>query len=106
MTTLTRMRSLDSRAWTTATWSAPILTQIVLAIFIAAAWLLGKWFPGPALLLLAGSAGIVLLLCAGTAFILMRSTSSRAQGMALSVAGSYMVVLVGAVLYGIWILPT
>lgn len=105
MTTSTHLGSLDSRAWATATWSAPLVTQLVLALLIASAWLLGKWFPGPALLLFAASAVGVFVLCAVATFVLIRSTSSRARGMAASVAGSYVVVLVGAALYGIWMLP-
>lgn len=97
--------SLDSRAWATATWSAPLVAQLILALLIASAWLLGKWFPGPALPLFAASAAGVFVLCAVATFVLIRSTSSRARGMALSVAGSYVVVLVGATLYGIWMLP-
>ena len=105
MTTSTRLGSLDSRAWATATWSAPLITQLILAALIASAWLLGKWFPGPALPLFAVSAIGVLVLCAAATFILMRSTSPRARGVAVSVAGSYVVVLVGAAVYGIWMLP-
>ncbi|WP_425004137.1 hypothetical protein [Mycolicibacterium sp. S3B2] len=97
--------SLDSRAWATATLSAPLVTQLVLALLIASAWLLGKWFFGPALPLFAASAIGVFVLCAVATFVLIRSTSSRARGMALSVAGSYVVVLAGATLYGIWMLP-
>ena len=96
--------SLDSRAWATATWSAPLVTQLILALLIASAWVLGKWFPGPALPLFATSAAGVFVLCAVATFVLIRSTSSRARGMALSVAGSYVVVLVGAAVYGIWML--
>jgi len=104
MTTSTHLGSLDSRAWATATRSAPLVTQLILAVLIVSAWLLGKWIPGPALPLFAVSAAGVFVLCAGTAFILIRSTSSRARGMALSVAGSYVVVLAGAAVYGTWML--
>lgn len=104
MTTSTHLGSLDSRVWATATWSAPLVTQLILALLIASAWLLGKWFPGPALPLFATSAVGVFVLCAVAMFVLIRSTSPRARGMALSVAGSYVVVLVGATLYGIWML--
>ncbi|MCG7578819.1 hypothetical protein [Mycolicibacterium sp. OfavD-34-C] len=104
MTTSTHLDGLDARAWATATWSAPLVTQLVLALLIASAWVLGKWFPGPALPLFATSAAGVFVLCAVATFVLIRSTSSRAHGMALSVAGSYVVVLVGATVYGIWML--
>ena len=104
MTTRKRLNGLDSRAWATATWSAPLVTQLILAVLVTSAWLLGKWFPGPALPLFAASAVGVFVLCAVATFVLIRSTSSRARGMALSVAGSYVVVLVGATVYGIWML--
>ena len=46
MTVLARFNGLDSRVWSTATWSAPFTTQLVLALVIATSWLLGKWLPG------------------------------------------------------------
>lgn len=105
MTTSARLRGLDSGTWRTATWLAPLTTQVVLALLIVTSWLLGKWFPGtgPVPLLLV-SAAAVLSLCVVAVIVLARSATSRAQGVALSIAGAYTVVLVGAAAYGVWIL--
>lgn len=105
MTTLARLHGLASSAWSTATWSAPFVTQFVLALVIVTSWLLGKRFPGAdAVVLFAVSAVVVFLLCAGITLLLARSSSSRAHGIALGVAGSYAVVLGGGLVYGFWIL--
>ncbi|XTP35777.1 hypothetical protein ACORG1_05925 [Mycobacterium sp. TJFP1] len=105
MTTFAHLRGLNSRMWRTATWLAPLTTQVVLALLIVTSWLLGKWFPGtgPVPLLLV-SAAAVLSLCVVAVIVLARSATSRAQGVALSIAGAYTVVLVGAAAYGVWIL--
>ena len=104
MTALARLHDLDSRAWSAATWSAPLMTQLVLALIIATSWLLGKSFPGSGAVLFVVSAAAVFVLCAVVTVVLIRSGSSRARGIALSVAGSYAVVFVGGVVYGFWIL--
>ncbi|BBY17725.1 hypothetical protein MLIT_33170 [Mycolicibacterium litorale] len=105
MTALTRLNNLDSRAWSTATWSAPFVTQLVLALVIVTSWLLGKWHPGTngAILFLI-SAAVVFVLGAVLCAALTRSASARARGLALSLAGSFAVVLVGGLVYGLWIL--
>lgn len=104
MTTFARLRGLDSGTWRTATWMAPLSTQVILALIIVTSWL-RKWFPGtgPVPLLLV-SAAAVLSLCVVAVIVLARSATSRAQGVALSIAGAYTVVLVGAAAYGVWIL--
>ena len=104
MTALARLHDLDSRAWSAATWSAPLMTQLVLALIIATSWLLGKSFPGSGAVLFGVSAAAVFVLCAAVAVVLVRSPSSRVRGLALSTAGSYAVVLVGGAIYGFWIL--
>ncbi len=105
MTALARLDGLDARVWSTATWSAPLVTNLLLALVIVASWLLGKALPGSgAVVLFLLSAAAVLLVCAVTAAVLVRSPSSRPRGIALSVVGSYAVVLVGGLIYGFWIL--
>lgn len=103
--TTSRLRDLDSRAWSVATWLAPLMTQIVLALVIVGSWLLGKWFPGTAgaVLFLAGAAA-TFIVCALAVLVLARSRTPRARGIALSIAGSYAVVVVGGVIYGLWII--
>lgn len=39
----TLVRGFDDRAWRTATWSAPLLVQAVLAMQLLFMWALGKW---------------------------------------------------------------
>lgn len=104
MTALARLRDLDSRAWSTATWSAPLMTQLVLALIIVVSWVLGKFFPGSGAVLFLASAAAAFVVCAVVAVSLAQSKSSRAHGIALSVVGSYAVVLVGGIIYGFWIL--
>ncbi|BCI51607.1 hypothetical protein NIIDNTM18_08850 [Mycolicibacterium litorale] len=105
MTALARLHGLDTRVWSTATWSSPFVTQLVLALVIVMSWLLGKWFPGTgAVVLFAVSAVVVFLLCTVLSAVLIRSTSPRAYGVALSVAGSFAVALTGGLVYGFWIL--
>lgn len=105
MTALARLDGLDSRAWSTATWSAPFITQLVLALLIVMPWLLGKYFVGAAgLVLFLVSAAAVLPVCALTTGLLIRSAASRVQGLALSIAGSYAVVLFGGFIFGLWTL--
>lgn len=105
MTALARLNGLDSRVWSTATWSAPFMTQLVLAFVIVMSWSLGKWFPGTdAMVLFVTSAAVAFCLCAMVTVLLARSLSSLARGIALAVAGSYVVVLIGGLVYGFWIL--
>jgi hypothetical protein len=104
VTFTSRVRDLSSTAWASATWATPFVTQILLAMVIACSWLLGKVFVGAhgGLLFLFGAAAV--LIPSGLAAIaLRRSASPRANGLALSIAGSYSVVLVGGLLYGVWI---
>lgn len=105
MTIIERLRGLDSRAWFTATWLAPLVTQLVLAFVIVIAWLLGRWFPGAGAvpLLLVGLAA-TFSVCAITAFVFAQSATVRTQGAAVSIVGAYAVVLVGVAAYAVWIL--
>jgi len=100
-----RAHDEDARVWSATTWATPFVTQILLALVIAASWLLGKVFVGAhgALLFVAG-AGVVLLVSAVMFGALRRSASSRARGVALSVAGSSVVVFLGGIVYGFWVL--
>lgn len=95
MSTITRLRSLDSRAWTTATWSAPFTVQIELGAMFIVLWLLGKTPPftrydiethstyvGGRAWLLAGAA-VTALGSAPVSGLLLRSQSSRIRAVAL-----------------------
>lgn len=105
MTSLGRLRALDSRAWSTATWLAPLTTQIILALVILTSWTFGQRFLGsPALLQFFVGAAAVFIVCVVTAIPLVRTATPRAQGIAISIAGGYAVVMVGGLLYGFWIM--
>lgn len=105
MPSMVRLRELDSRAWSTATWTAPFTTQLVLGALITISWLLGKHLSDTHefRLFLIGTA-VTIFLTAVTAILLLTSKSSRAHGLAVSVVGSSAVVIVGAVVYGFWIM--
>jgi hypothetical protein len=96
-----RLSDLDSRAWRTATWLSPFVAPVVLGATIAVLWLVGKlpvfevheraWF-------LTGVAGtLIALLAIGLG--LLASRSSQLFGVALSIAGSSVIVFVGSFIY-------
>jgi hypothetical protein len=105
MTSSPRFRNVDARVWSTATWAAPFTIQVVLGVAIAISWLLGKNVSN-----LHGFAqyatGMVatLLLSAAVSAPLFMSRSPRAQGVAISIAGSFAISVIGGVLYGFWII--
>ncbi|OLO99891.1 hypothetical protein BVU76_23550 [Mycolicibacterium porcinum] len=99
------MADLDARAWSTATWTAPFITQLVLGVVFTIWWLLGKQlFELHGLALFLAIAVIVTLAAVLTTVSLLISPSSRAHGLAISVAGSSAVVLLGGMLYGFWVI--
>lgn len=113
---LNRLRSMDSRAWTAATWAAPFTFQLVLGAMFIVLWLLGKMPPftrydvethsshvSERVWLLVGAA-LTALLAVPVSGVLLRSQSSRVRATALSIAGSAAVVLVGAIIYAFWLL--
>lgn len=105
MTSFARRGALDARAWATATWLAPLTTQVILALVISTSWMFGKWFPGSAAILqfLVGAAA-AFIVCVVIAIPLGRSATPRAHGIAMSIAGGYAVVMVGGLLLGFWIM--
>jgi hypothetical protein len=97
-------RELDDRAWSAATWATPFVIQPLLALVIATSWAWGKvLFDVHGILQFLLAAAVVLLVSAITCARLLRSASSRARGVALSVAGSYVVVFLGGIIYVFWI---
>jgi hypothetical protein len=104
-----RVRDLDSRAWRTATLSAPFVVQIVLGLLLTTMWALGK---GP--FTTAGghsergwmltSTTIATLVSLALAAALLRSPSPRIRGLALSSAGSSAIVLIGGIVYAYLVL--
>ncbi len=105
MPSVARIRDLDAPARRTATWSAPFVIQLVLAALLILMWLLGKWpfathsaYGGERAWLITATA-ITTLVSLAISGVLLASRSSRRRGLALSVAGSAAVVLIGAVIY-------
>lgn len=105
MALTSRVGDLDARAWAAATWAVPFITQVLLVLVIGAWWLFGKLFAGAndALLFLAGAAVVLVMSAAATA-ALLRSRSPRAKGLGLAVAAAYVVVLIGGLIYGFWVI--
>jgi hypothetical protein len=102
MRTIARLRDLDNRAWATATWSAPIISPNVLGGMFVLLWLLGKlpaftiheraWFITGAVVTVIVSTPVV--------GVMLTSRSSYVRGLALSLAGSSAIVLVGGIIAG------
>jgi hypothetical protein len=104
------VRDFDSQTWRTATWPAPFVIQLVLGALILVAQLVGKCAltQKDALLtdrpiVLTATAIPTLVSWVGSA-ALLSSRSSRRRGLALSLAGSSVVVLFGSVVYALWLL--
>jgi hypothetical protein len=104
MTSIPRLRDLDARVWSTATWAAPFTIQVVLGVAIAILWLLGKYLSNVhGFAQYVSGAAATLLLSAAVSILLFRSGSPRAQGLAISIVGSFVVAAIGGVVYGFWI---
>lgn len=100
-----RFQVVDARVWRIATWAAPFMIQVVLGLTVGISWLLGKSSSnvhGPVQYALGAVA--TLLLSAVFSTVLFRRGSPRAQGIAVSICGSFVVAIVGATVYGLWII--
>jgi hypothetical protein len=101
MPSIARLRGLDDHAWRTATWSGPFVAPVLLGAMIAVLWLLGKlpvfevherpWF------LTGVVATTIVSLAIGLG--LLASRSSPLRGVALSIVGSSVIVLIGSFVY-------
>lgn len=104
-----RIRDSDPAFWRSATRSAPIVVQIVLAAIIGIGWLAmsGSTLSyGTAFRYLAAAAFIVstaAALVAGS--VLLRADSPRRRGVGLAVCGSAMVVFISGLFYALIFLP-
>lgn len=100
----------DARAWRTATWSAPLVVQLILAALLIAMWLLGKWpfethsaYAGERAWMLTATVLTTLAsLLIGAA--LLRSTSPRSRGLGISVLSCSVVVLAGGTVFAYLVL--
>lgn len=100
-----QLRDLDERAWRTATWASPFTVQLVVGVIVGVSWLVGKfaWSPHGFGQYAIGAA-VTFLPLAAISGVLFTRRSFRAQGMAISIVGSFVVALVGATVYGFWII--
>ncbi|WP_231588634.1 hypothetical protein [Mycobacterium nebraskense] len=100
---------MDAQAWRTATLSAPFVVQIVLGLLLATMWALGKGLfttengRGERGWMLT-AAVITTVVSLGLAAALLRSPAPRNHGLALSIAGSSAVVLIGGIVYAYLVL--
>ena len=109
MPSFSLVRDLDSRGWRTATLSAPFVVQVILGLLLLAMWVLGK-----GLFTTEGSHGerswmltaavITTLASLAVAAALLRWPSPRNRGLALSIAGSSAIVLIGGAIYAFLVL--
>ncbi len=111
MVRINRFPKMDSRAWSTATWAVPFVVQLVLGTMFIALWLLGKVPPfvthsayGGERIWFLAAAAVAVLVSVAVGGWLLTSRSLRVLGVAVSVAGSAVVVLVGTVVFGFWTL--
>ncbi|WP_374023628.1 hypothetical protein [Mycobacterium sp. HNNTM2301] len=104
-----RIRDLDAQAWRTATLLAPCVVQIILGLLLATMWALGKAFfatesgRGERGWMLTATV-ITTLVSIALAAALLRSRAPRNHGLALSIAGSSGVVLIGGIVYAYLVL--
>ena len=99
------IRVSDERLWRSATWTTPFAIQVVLGVAIAISWLLGTcWSNLHGVGQFVLGAGATVLLSAATSAALFTRRTPAAQGIAISIVGSSLLALVGAVVYGFWII--
>lgn len=110
MSSSQRVDFLDAYAWRAATWSAPFVVQLILALLLVAMWLLGKWpfdthsaYAGErAWMLTAAVLTTLVSLLFGAA--LLRSSSQRKRGLGVSTMSCSVAVLAGAAIFAYLVL--
>jgi uncharacterized membrane protein len=99
-------QSDSSRLWSSATWAAPFTTQLVLGAMLIAQWVLGKLSLFPehdrAWFLTGLAISTVMMVLFGGA--LLTRPSPRLRGLALSMVGLSVIVLVGGVVLSVSVL--
>lgn len=98
---------VGSDTWRTATWSVPLVFQLVLTLFLATTWAAGKWvFVGDThrtLMSMSAGAATSTVVALVISIVLFKAPSSRLRGVGLAVAGSAAAVLIGWLLAAFWI---
>ncbi|OBJ96843.1 hypothetical protein A5746_31145 [Mycolicibacterium conceptionense] len=96
---------VSSDTWRTATWSVPLVFQVVLTLFLLTTWTTRKWvlvgdtFRTTMSAAAATSAVVSLVI----SIVLFRARSARLRGVGLAVAGSAAAVLIGWIIAAFWI---
>ncbi|MGB3894009.1 MAG: hypothetical protein WA942_07110 [Mycolicibacter sinensis] len=104
MSRFRRFRDLDARCWHAATWSAPLVVQLVAGAEIGIVRLLGDNSSMVNMFVLfAVSVVIAAVVAATPVLVLSMSSSPVARGVALSTIGSFVVTAIAGLVYlGFW----
>ncbi|MEB3021507.1 hypothetical protein [[Mycobacterium] crassicus] len=105
---LARIRDGDPAFWKSATRSAPIVVQIVIAATIGLAWLLSNLpIDGQAAFPILSMTAITVPTAASlpVGLMLLRVDSPRRRGMGLAISGSAVVVFISGLFYALIFLP-
>ncbi|MGA5543802.1 hypothetical protein ACPCIR_18275 [Mycobacterium sp. NPDC051198] len=97
--------SVSSDTWRTATWSVPLVFQLVMTLFLSTTWASGKWVLDSATFRTTMSAGAATstVIALVISIVLLKARSSRWRGVGLAVAGSAAAVLIGWMVAAFWI---
>lgn len=98
---------VSSDTWRTATWSVPLVFQLVITLFLSTTWAAGKWvFVGDThrtMMSLSAGAVTSTVVALAISIVLFKSRSSRLRGVGLALAGSSAAVLIGWLVAAFWI---
>ncbi len=96
---------VSSDTWRTATWSVPLVFQLVLTLFLATTWAAGKWVlvGDPHRTMMSAGAATSTVVALVMSIVLFKARSSRLRGVGLAVAGSAAAVLIGWLVAAFWI---
>jgi len=102
MPSIGRPFGLDHQTWRTATWFTPFVAPALLLATIIVLWFVGKLpaFAIPERAWLLTGALCTAIASLAISCVLLASRSSQLRGVALSIAGSSVIVLAGCVAYG------
>ncbi|MDH6197987.1 hypothetical protein M2272_004643 [Mycobacterium frederiksbergense] len=100
------LRGIDSATWRIATWTVPLVFQLVLALLLSTMWIARRWLlggqGGSATLLLFGAAVCtVVAVATGAIFLMTRRTFLH--GVGLASAASAVAILIVSAAAAVWI---
>lgn len=96
---------ISSDTWRTATWSVPLIFQLVMTLFLSTTWAAGKWVLDGATFRTTMSSGAATstVIALVISIVLLKDRSPRWRGVGLAVAGSAAAVLIGWMVAAFWI---